>query len=110
MLEEKIETLTKEIVALRQAIEANGTSGGGSTAKSTSKSTPKEVEPEHDADEVSAIVKKAAKRDKPAMQAAIKKAKCKDLADVLTKPAVFDAIFAAAEAIVDAPEEDDDDV
>lgn len=109
MLEEKIETLTKEIVALRQAIEANGT-GGGSTAKATTKAAAKEVEPEHDADEVSAIVKKAAKRDKPAMQAAIKKAKCKDLADVLTKPAVFDAIYAAAEAIVDAPEDDDDDV
>jgi hypothetical protein len=94
MLEEKLDTLTKEIVALRQAIEANGT--GGAAATTTVKKT-------------GAAMRKAAKKDKPAVQAYIKKAKCADLAELLTKPALFDKAFEFAQGIIDAPEADDDD-
>jgi hypothetical protein len=111
MLEEKLDTLTKEIVALRQSIEANGT-GGGAAATTTVKKTgaAKVVEPEHDEDETGAAMRKAAKKDKPAVQAYIKKAKCADLAELLTKPALFDKAFEFAQGIIDAPEADDDDV
>lgn len=112
MLEEKIETLTKEIVALRQALEANGTGGATEAAapKKTTTKKPAKVEPEHDADEVGAAVRKAAKRNKPVMQAWIKKQKCADLAEVLTKPELFDAAFEFAEAVEEpeAADEDDD--
>ena len=110
MLEEKLDTLTKEIVALRQAIEANGTGGAAATTKTaTTKASAKAVEPEHDEDEVGAAMRKAAKKDKPAVQAHIKKAKCADLAELLTKPALYDKAFEFAQAIIDAPEADDDD-
>ena len=106
MLEEKIEALTKEIVALRQVMEA----GGGAAATTTKKTTTKKAEPKHDADEVGATMRKAAKKDKPAVQSYIKKAKCEDLAELLTKPELYDAAFDFAQGILDAPEEDDDDV
>lgn len=114
MLEEKIETLTKEVVALRQAIEANGT-GGGKAAATADKApakkpaAKKKVEPEHDADEVGATMRKAAKKDKPAVQKYIKKQDCEDLAELLTKPELFDAAFDFAEGILNAEEEEDDD-
>jgi len=109
MLEEKLDTLTKEIVALRQAIEAGGTAGAA--AKPAAKKTAaKAVEPEHDADEVGTTMKKAAKKDKPAVQGYIKKAKCADLAELLTKPELFDAAFEFAQGVLDAPEDEDDDV
>lgn len=109
MLEEKIETLTKEVVALRQAIEANGT-GKAAPAKGAAKA--KAVEPDHDADEVGTTMRKAAKKDKPAVQKYIKSKKCADLAELLTKPELFDAAFEFAEGILEAPEEpeEDDDV
>lgn len=109
MLEEKLDTLTKEIVALRQAIEANGTGGAAAPTKTPAKASAKAVEPEHDEDEVGAAMRKAAKKDKPAVQAHIKKAKCADLAELLTKPALYDKAFEFAQAIIDAPEADDDD-
>lgn len=113
MLEEKLETLTKEIVALRQAIEAGGT--GGSTEKAAAKAPAKKAaaktmapEPEHDSDEVGAAMRKAAKRNKPVVQKYIKKVGCDDLADLLTKPELYDAAFEFAEG-VEAPEDEDDD-
>ncbi len=108
MLEEKLETLTKEIVALRLAIEA----GGGTPAKAATgtKTKPKAVEPEHDADEVGTTMRKAAKKDKPAVQKYIKSKKCADLAELLTKPELFDDAFTFAEGILEAEVEDDDDV
>lgn len=111
MLEEKIEALTKEVVALRQAIEANGTGGGEKPAATTKKATTtkKAVEPEHDAEEVGATMRKAAKKDKPAVQKYIKSKKCEDLAELLTKPELFDGAFDFAQGILDAPEEEDDD-
>lgn len=110
MLEEKLETLTKEVVALRQAIEANGT-GGGAAAKPAAKKKPAAVEPDHDADEVGSTMRKAAKKDKPAVQKYIKSKKCADLAELLTKPELFDDAFAFAEGVLEAEEaEDDDDV
>ena len=110
MLEEKLETLTKEIVALRQAIEAGGTAGAAAKTATTKKTTAKAVEPEHDADEVGTTMKKAAKKDKPAVQAYIKKVKCADLAELLTKPELYDAAFEFAQGVLDAPEDEDDDV
>lgn len=110
MLEEKLDTLTKEIVALRQAIEANGTGAAAAPAKAPAKAAGKKAaEPEHDADEVGAAMRAAAKLNKPVVQAYIKKAKCADLAELLTKPELLDKAFDFA-ATVEAPEDEDDDV
>ena len=121
MLEEKIETLTKEVVALRQAIEKNGT-GTTTTAKAattekaaTAKKAPakKKVEPEHDADETGAIFRKAAKEDKPACRKYLKSVGCADLAELLTQPELFDAAYEFAETMLegdDAEDDDDDEV
>lgn len=106
MLEEKIETLTKEIVLLRQAMEAGG---GAAAPKAGAKAKPKAVEPEHDADEVGTTMRKAAKKDKPAVQKYIKAKKCADLAELLTKPELFDDAFTFAEGILEAEEEAEDD-
>jgi hypothetical protein len=112
MLEEKLDTLTKEIVALRQAIEANGTGGGAATETTTTKKAtakkPAKVEPEHDADEVGSAMRKAAKLNKPVVLAYLKKQKCADLAELLTKPDLFDAAFDFA-GTVEAPEAEDED-
>lgn len=131
MLEEKLDTLTKEVVALRQAIEKNGL-GGAAKAKAPAAdedeapakkpaakkaSTKKKVEPEHDADEVGAIMRKLAKEgdaEKKAVRKFIASKDCADLADLLTKPELFDETFAWAEEQMggddDADEDDDDDV
>lgn len=130
MLEEKIETLTKEIVALRQAVEKNGI-GGAAKAKApaadedeapakkpAAKKTAakKKVEPEHDADEVGALMRKLAKTgeaEKKAVRKFIASKDCADLADLLTKPELFDETFAWAEEQLgedDDAEDDDDDV
>lgn len=143
MLEEKLEALTKEVVALRQVIEK----GGLSTTKAAEKAKPaskakakakdadedddddddaeedapapkkrtrakakaKEVEPDHDEDEVGTMFRKAAKIDKPKCKKYLKKVDCEDLAELLTKPELYDAAFDFAEAIVDAEDEDEDD-
>ena len=144
MLEEKIEALTKEVVALRQAIEKTGTAAGTKAAekaapakkaatkkaaadeddddddaedeapakKTAAKKAPakkKAAEPEHDEDEVGSIFRKAAKIDKPKCKKYLKKVDCEDLAELLTKPELYDAAFDFAEAIVDAEDEDEDD-
>lgn len=114
MLEEKIETLTKEIVALRQAVEANGVGGAAAAAPAAKKTggktaKPKGVEPEHDADEVGTTMRKAAKQDKAAVQKYIKKQGCADLAELLTKPELLDPAFEFATGILEAEDEDDDD-
>lgn len=118
MLEEKIETLTKEVVALRQAIEKNGT-GTAAAAKAapaekatTAKKKPaakKAVEPEHDADETGAIFRKAAKEDKPACRKYLKSVGCADLAELLTQPELFDAAYEFAETLLEGGDDDDDD-
>lgn len=117
MLEEKIETLTKEVVALRQAIEKNGT-GTTTTAKAattekaaTAKKAPakKKVEPEHDADETGAIFRKAAKEDKPACRKYLKSVGCADLAELLTQPELFDAAYEFAETLLEGGDDDADD-
>lgn len=112
-LEEKIETLTKEMVLLRQAIEKNDTAAGtkaAETAKPTAKKAPakKKAEPEHDEDEVGSIFRKAAKKDKPACLKFLKKNDCDDLAELLTQPELFDAAYEFAEGILEAEDEDDD--
>lgn len=140
MLEEKIETLTKEVVALRQAIEANGTGAkAGDAAKKpatkgkaaaddddddddktaakgkapakgkTAAKGKAKAEPEHDEDEVGAMFRKAAKKDKPKCKKFLAKKDCEDLAELLTKPELFDEAYDFAEAIVEAPEDDEDD-
>lgn len=136
MLEEKIETLTKEVVKLRQVLEANGTGSAAPATKAKAKAKPsddeddddaedetpakkapakkapakrKEPEPEHDADEVGTIMRKAAKEDKPAVKKFIAKQKCADLAELLTKPSLFDAAYAFAEGVLDADDDDDAD-
>jgi hypothetical protein len=144
MLEEKIEALTKEVVALRQTIEKNGTAAGTKAAekaapvkkgsakkaaadddddddddadevpakKAPAKKAPakkKVAEPEHDEDEVGSIFRKAAKIDKPKCKKYLAKVECEDLAELLTKPELYDAAFDFAEAIIDADDDDDDD-
>lgn len=138
MLEEKVEALTKEIVALRQAFEKNGTAAGTKAAEKAKpaakgkakpaaddddddddddtppKTKPKakakaKAEPEHDEDETGAMFRKAAKIDKPKCKKYLAKVECEDLAELLTQPELFDAAFAFAEGIVDAEDEDDDD-
>lgn len=127
MLEEKLDTLTKEVVALRQAIEKNGTGGAAPAAKSKAKpaddeedapkkpaakkAAPKKkaVEPDHDQDEVGAIFRKAAKIDKPKCKKYLGKVDCEDLAELLTKPELYDAAYDFAEAIIDAEEEEEED-
>jgi hypothetical protein len=127
MLEEKIENLTKEVVALRQVIEANGLGGGAAApadAKPAGKAAAakpaakkpaaKKVEPQHDADEVGAIMREAAKQskeDKAAVQAYIAEQECADLAELLTKPELFDAAFDFAQGLLPSDDEDagDDD-
>jgi len=144
MLEEKIEALTKEVVALRQAIEKNGTAAGTKAAekaapakkasakaaaadddddddddadeapakKAPAKKAPakkKAAEPEHDEDEVGSIFRKAAKIDKPKCKKYLAKVECEDLAELLTKPELYDAAFDFAEAIIEADDDDDDD-
>lgn len=140
MLEEKLDTLTKEIVALRQAIEK---SGGAASTKAAEKAKPaakgkskakadedededededdapkskakgkakaKAPEPDHDEDEVGAIFRKAAKKDKPACKKYLKKQDCEDLAELLTKPELYDAAYEFAESVLEADDEDEDD-
>lgn len=144
MLEEKIEALTKEVVALRQAIEKTGTAAGTKAAekaasakkastkkaaadedddddddaeedapapkkRTRAKAKPKAVEPEHDEDEVGSIFRKAAKIDKPKCKKYLAKVECEDLAELLTKPELYDAAYDFAEAILEADDDDDDD-
>lgn len=144
MLEEKIEALTKEVVALRQAIEKTGTAAGTKAAekaapakkaatkkaaadddddddddadeapakKSAAKKAPakkKAVEPEHDEDEVGAIFRMAAKADKPKCKKYLAKVDCEDLAELLTKPELYDAAYEFAESVLEADDDDDDD-
>ena len=118
MLEEKIETLTKEVVALRQAIEKNGTgSTAAKAAPAAEKATAakkkpaakKAVEPEHDADETGAIFRKAAKEDKPACRKYLKSVGCADLAELLTQPELFDAAYEFAETMLEGDDDGDDD-
>jgi hypothetical protein len=120
MLEEKLDLLTKEIVSLRKAVEAN-TAGGGATAPagkaaaSEDEPAPKKrgrpakaaaAEPEHDKDEVDAIIRKVSKEiGKPVAKKIIASFKCDDLADLLTHPEHFDAAYAKAEEAL-APEEE----
>lgn len=145
MLEEKIEALTKEVVALRQAIEKTGTAAGTkaaekaapakkaatkkaaaddddddddaedeapakkSAAKKAAAKKKKAVEPEHDEDEVGAIFRKAAKADKPKCKKYLAKVDCEDLAELLTKPELYDAAYEFAESVLEADDDDDDD-
>jgi hypothetical protein len=120
MLEEKIEALTKEIVALRQAVEKNGTgtaaaakapaaAATAAAAKAPAKKGKAKVEPEHDSDETGAIFRKAAKEDKPACRKYLKGVGCADLAELLTKPELYDAAYTFAEELLEAaPDEDED--
>lgn len=134
MLEEKLEALTKEVVALRQVIEKAGglaPTKAAEKAKPAAKAKAKPAddddaeeddedeapkkkpaakkkaapEPEHDEDEVGAMFRKAAKIDKPKCKKYLAKVDCEDLAELLTQPELFDAAYDFAEAIV---EEDDD--
>ena len=122
MLEEKLDLLTKEIVALRKAVEEN-TAAGGATAGAGSSSgddkpagkkrgrPPKEeVTPEHDASEVEEIVRRVSREvGKPAAVKIIKSFKCDDLADLLTHPEHFDAAYEAAEAALPSDEDNNED-
>lgn len=125
MLEEKLDLLTKEIVALRKAVEENtaaggataGASGGSAAAEDKPKrGRPKKeeaVEPTHDKDEVEEIVRRVSREvGKPAAVKIIKSFKCDDLADLLSHPEHFDAAYEAAEAALPAEEEtnDEDDI
>jgi hypothetical protein len=117
MLEEKLDLLTKETVALRKAVEANtaamGATSGGKPAAADSTDKPKrgrpakaEATPEHDKDEVDAIIRRVSKEiGKPVAKKIIADQGADDLADLLTMPAKFDAAYAAAEAALEEPEE-----
>jgi hypothetical protein len=119
MLEEKLDILTKEIVALRKAVEAN-TAAGGATAPAgaptaddtTAKPAAKRgrpakaevVEPEHTAAEVEEVVRRVSKEiGRPQALKIIKGFKgCDALADLLQHPEFFDAAFDAANEALDA--------
>jgi len=122
MLEEKLDLLTKEIVALRKAVEEN-TAAGGATAGASGgdeKAAPKkrgrpakeEVTPEHDKDEVETIIRKVSKDiGRPAAVKIISSFKAADLADLLTHPEHYDAAYEKAEAALaeaEGGEEEDD--
>jgi hypothetical protein len=112
MLEEKLDLLTKEVVALRKAVEANTEAGGATAPAATgeeaaekpkrgrpAKAKDEPVTPDHDADEVEASIRRVSKEiGRPAAVKIIKSFKCDDLADLLTHPEHFDAAFDAAEA------------
>lgn len=129
MLEEKIDELTKAVVALRASIEGQG---GAAAAKkpaakkpaadddddddapkakpaAKAKAKPKAEEPEHDEDEVGAKFRAAAKLDKPRCKKYLGKVECEDLAELLTKPELFDAAYAFAEKVIAENSGDDDD-
>jgi hypothetical protein len=127
MLEEKLDLLTKEIVALRKAVEENtaaggATSGGGAASGDEApakkgRGRPKKeeaVEPTHGADEVEEIVRRVSREvGKPAAVKIIKSFKCDDLADLLSHPEHFDAAYEAAEAALPAEDDnggDEDDI
>lgn len=128
MLEEKLDLLTKETVALRKAVEANtaamgATSGGKVAPAADSEEKPKakrgrpakeEPTPEHDKDEVDAIIRRVSKEvGKPVAKKIIADQGADDLADLLTMPAKYDAAYAAAEAALEEPdsgEEEEDDI
>jgi hypothetical protein len=127
MLEEKLDLLTKEIVALRKAVEENtaaggATSGGGAASGDEApakkgRGRPKKeeaVEPTHGADEVEEIVRRVSREvGKPAAVKIIKSFKCDDLADLLSHPEHFDAAYDAAEAALPAEDDnggDEDDI
>ena len=122
MLEDKLEALTTEMVKLRQIVEkampgllalADADSGEEADEKPApaKKPAPKKVEPEHDADEVAAIMRKAAKEvDKDAVMSYIAEQECEDLADLLTKPELFDAAFEFATGQLGGDEGEDDDI
>lgn len=116
MLEEKLDLLTKEVVALRKAVEANTAAGGataGSSGGEAATDKPKrgrpakaEVTPDHDAGEVEAIVRRVSKEvGRDTAVKLIKSFKCDDLAELLTHPEHFDAAFDKATAAL--PSEDD---
>lgn len=133
MLEEKIETLTKEIVALRQALEGGASAGTKKpatkkpaasddddddddkpaakkpAAKKPAAKKPAKEGPEHDEDEVGAIFRKAAKLDKPRCKKYLAKVDCEDLAELLTDEDKFDAAYAFAEKVIADNSDDDGD-
>lgn len=123
MLEEKVEALTTEVVALRkvmeQVLKAGGTAAPAAAAEekapakkpAAKKPSAKKVEPNHSEDEVAAIMRKAAKDvDKKQITDYIGEQGCADLAELLTKPELFDAAYAfAAEMLGEGEEEESED-
>lgn len=127
MLEEKLDLLTKETVALRKAIEENTAAQGATATGTKTKAAPaaddgeeaapkrtrgrpkkEEATPEHDADAVEGMIRKVSKEvGKPVAVKIIKSFKCDDLADLLTHPEHFDAAYAKAEEAL-APEGDEE--
>jgi hypothetical protein len=117
MLEEKLDLLTKEIVALRKAVEENTASGGATSGKGggeeaapkRGRGRPAKEEapaPEHDKEEVEEIVRRVSREvGKPAAVKIIKSFKCDDLADLLSHPEHFDAAFDAATEALPAEED-----
>lgn len=135
MLEEKLDLLTKEVVSLRKAVEANTAAGGATAspkgkaaadddgddeapkAKGKAAAAPKgkgkakaAPEPEHDKDDVEAIIRKVSKEvGKPVAKKIISSFDCDDLADLLTHPEHFDAAYDKAEAALNDDGGDDED-
>lgn len=120
MLEEKLDLLTKEVVALRKAVEANTAAGGATSGSSGSDEAPaekktrgrpkkEEVTPDHDAGEVEAIVRRVSKEvGRDTAVKLIKSFKCDDLAELLTHPEHFDAAYEKAEAALPSEDENAD--
>lgn len=135
MLEEKLDLLTKEVVALRKAVELNTAAGGATASKGKpaadddgeeeapvkktrakaadkkAESKKKAVEPEHDKDDVEAIIRKVSKEvGKPVAKKIISSFECDDLAELLTHPEHFDAAYEKAEAALNDDGEDEDEI
>jgi hypothetical protein len=124
MLEEKLDLLTKEIVALRKSVEENTAAGGAtSSGKAETEDKPakrgrgrpakEEVTPEHSKEEVEELVRRVSREvGKPAAVKIIKSFDCDDLADLLSHPEHYDAAFdKATEALpADEAEDGEDDI
>lgn len=121
MLEEKLDLLTKEVVALRKAVEENTAAGGATSSGKAADSEDKpkrgrgrpakeEVTPEHDKAEVEELVRRVSREvGKPAAIKIIKSFGCDDLADLLSHPEHYDAAFdKATEALPAADDESSD--
>lgn len=110
MIEEKLDTLTKEIIKLREAIEKGGVGGAakGGDAKKPDAKKPDAKKPKYSVEQVKAkVLEVKEKHDMDRAKKVIADTGADDLADLLTQPALFDQAYALAEEALAEEGEDD---